>query len=59
VLAGALAGAPEGITVAAIRDALGTTRKFVVPLVGLLDAAGVTRRRGDLRIPGPRLPAVD
>jgi hypothetical protein len=27
-----------------------------VPLLSLLDAQGVTRRRGDLRIPGPRLP---
>ena len=47
---------PDGITLAEIRDALGTTRKYVLPLVAHLDATGVTRRRGDLRIGGPRLP---
>ena len=51
-----LAAKPEGITVAEIRDALGTTRKFALPLVGCLDRSGVTRRRDDLRIAGPRLP---
>jgi selenocysteine-specific elongation factor len=50
---------PDGITVAQVRDALGTTRKHAVPLLGLLDATGVTRRRDDLRIAGPRVPAVD
>ncbi|PZS23350.1 MAG: selenocysteine-specific translation elongation factor [Acidimicrobiales bacterium] len=47
---------PEGLTVAAVRDELGTTRKHVLPLLAHLDATGVTRRRGDLRIGGPRLP---
>jgi len=47
---------PEGVTVAAVRDELGTTRKHVLPLLAQLDATGVTRRRGDLRIGGPRLP---
>lgn len=55
-VAGLLAAAPEGVTVADVRDALGTTRKHVLPLLAHLDATGVTRRRGDLRIPGPRLP---
>jgi selenocysteine-specific elongation factor len=58
VVARLLADTPEGVTVAQIRDALGTTRKYVMPLVGLLDAAGMTRRRGDLRIAGPRLPTA-
>ncbi|MBV9664695.1 MAG: SelB C-terminal domain-containing protein, partial [Actinobacteria bacterium] len=49
---------PEGVTVAAIRDALDTSRKHVLPLLSHLDATGVTRRRGDLRVGGPRLPAV-
>ena len=48
--------APDGVTVAAIRDALGTTRKYVLPLLAQLDSTGVTRRRGDLRVGGPRLP---
>jgi selenocysteine-specific elongation factor len=41
------------ITVANVRDALGSSRKYVVPIVGWLDRTGVTRRRGDDRIPGP------
>ena len=42
------------LTVADIRDLLGSTRKFVLPIVNHMDAQGVTRRRGDDRIPGPR-----
>jgi selenocysteine-specific elongation factor len=56
VIAKLLEGSPGGVTVATIRDALGTTRKHVLPLLAHLDATGVTRRRGDLRIGGPRLP---
>ena len=47
---------PEGVTAAEVRDALGTTRKYLLPLLGHLDATGVTRRRGDVRVAGPRLP---
>ena len=57
-IAGLLRAQPEGVTVAQIREELGTTRKYALPLVGHLDRTGVTRRRGDLRIAGPRLPAV-
>jgi selenocysteine-specific elongation factor len=39
-----------GLTVAEIRDLLGTTRKFAVPLCEYLDRVGVTRREGDLRM---------
>ncbi len=53
-----LATAPEGLTMAQIRDALGTTRKFALPLIGILDRNGATRRREDLRIAGPRLERV-
>ena len=49
---------PDGLTVAQIRDALGTSRKYILPIVGWFDANGITRRRGDLRIPGPRLPSL-
>jgi selenocysteine-specific elongation factor len=42
------------LTIADIRDVLGSTRKYVMPLVNRLDAEGVTRRRGDVRIAGPR-----
>jgi selenocysteine-specific elongation factor len=37
------------LTVAEIRDLLGTTRKYAVPLCEYLDRAGVTQRDGDLR----------
>jgi selenocysteine-specific elongation factor len=43
------AGGP-GLTVAEIRDLLGTTRKYAVPLCEYLDRSGVTRREGDLRL---------
>jgi selenocysteine-specific elongation factor len=38
-----------GLTVAEIRDLLGTTRKYAVPLCEYLDRIAVTRREGDLR----------
>ena len=53
-----LAGKPEGVTVAEVRDAWGTTRKYTLALLARLDSTGVTRRREDLRIAGPRLPQV-
>lgn len=55
-VAGLLAQHPGGVTVSQVRDELGTTRKHALPLLAHLDATGVTRRRGDLRIGGPRLP---
>ena len=57
----ALEANPDGITVAAARDTLGVTRKYALPLLLLMDSAGMTRRRGDVRIAGPRLrgPAAD
>jgi selenocysteine-specific elongation factor len=57
VVTGLLARHPEGVTVATIRDALGTTRKYLLPLLAHLDASGVTRRRGDMRVAGPRAPS--
>jgi len=41
------------LTVAEIRDLLGTTRKYAVPLCEWLDATGATRRLGDKRALGP------
>ncbi|MDQ4142311.1 MAG: selenocysteine-specific translation elongation factor [Actinomycetota bacterium] len=38
------------MTVAQIRDLLGTTRKYAVPLCEWLDSSGTTRRRGDVRV---------
>ena len=54
-LAPLLDAAPEGVTVGDVREALGASRKYVVPLLEVLDATGRTRRRGDRRIAGPRL----
>jgi selenocysteine-specific elongation factor len=42
------------LTVADIRTLLGSSRKYVVPIVERLDALGVTRRVGDFRELGPR-----
>lgn len=38
-----------------IRDALGSSRKAVVPLMEYFDRIGVTRRQGDARVAGPNL----
>jgi len=40
----------KGLTVAEIRDLLGTSRKYAVPFCEYLDRIGVTRREGDLRL---------
>ncbi len=58
VAAELLAEHADGFTVAQFRDATGASRKYALPLVAELDARGVTRRRDDLRIGGPRLPPV-
>ncbi|CAB4972829.1 MAG: selenocysteine-specific translation elongation factor [Actinobacteria bacterium] len=50
-----LAVSAEGFTMSQFREALGVTRKHAVPLASELDARGMTRRRGDLRIAGPKL----
>jgi selenocysteine-specific elongation factor len=44
--------AREGpLTAARIKELLGTSRKFAIPLLEYLDATGFTRRTGDLREP--------
>jgi selenocysteine-specific elongation factor len=45
----------DALSVGDARELLGSTRKYVVPLLEWFDAHGVTRRRGDTRIAGPRL----
>jgi selenocysteine-specific elongation factor len=37
------------LTASRIREVLGTSRKYVIPLLEHLDAAGFTKRRGDVR----------
>jgi selenocysteine-specific elongation factor len=49
---GALATRQQ-LSVADVRDTLGSTRKYVLPICGWLDRQGITRRRGDDRIAGP------
>ena len=49
---------PTGFTMSQFREALGNTRKHAVPLATEMDARGITRRRDDVRIAGPKLPAV-
>lgn len=56
LLAARFVDQPTGLTVAEVRDVLGTTRKFVLPLLNHFDRTGQTRRREDVRIAGPRLP---
>lgn len=45
-----LAGTPPGVTVATLRDATGSSRKFILPLLEYLDAQRFTRRQGDARV---------
>ena len=49
-LVGALQAAPAGLTAAELRDVLGVSRKYAIPLLEFVDAQGVTRREGDLRM---------
>jgi selenocysteine-specific elongation factor len=44
------AAGPAGVTVSALREALGTSRRYAVPLLEHLDATGRTRRVGDVRV---------
>jgi selenocysteine-specific elongation factor len=44
------AAGSDGMTVSDVRAALGTSRKYAVPLLEYLDAQGLTRRVGDVRV---------
>ena len=60
--AGAIAGAreladartcsahPEGATAGELRDVLGVSRKYAIPLLEYFDAQGLTKREGDVRV---------
>jgi len=41
---------PAGASASELRDALGVSRKYAIPLLEYFDARGVTRREGDLRV---------
>ncbi len=45
-------GSGEGLSLSQIREQLGTTRKYAVPLCEYLDRIGFTRRVGDARVLG-------
>lgn len=53
-----LAAHPDGVTMSQLRETFGVSRKYALPIANELDARGITRRRDDVRIAGPRLPAV-
>jgi selenocysteine-specific elongation factor len=48
----------NGITVSAFREALGTSRKYALPLLEHLDQRKITLRRGDLRFPREPAPSA-
>jgi selenocysteine-specific elongation factor len=48
-------GQESQLTLAQFRDYLGTSRKYALPLIEYLDGKGFTRRRGEVRLPGPSL----
>jgi selenocysteine-specific elongation factor len=48
----------DGMTVSAFREALGTSRKYALPLLEHLDQTKVTVRRGDLRFPRDPAPSA-
>jgi selenocysteine-specific elongation factor len=48
-----VAASPGGVTVSALREHLGTSRKYAVPLAEWMDAQRITQRRGDLRFSRP------
>ncbi len=43
-------GTDAGLTASEFRQALGTTRKVVIPLLNHFDTIGLTQRRGDVRV---------
>ena len=50
------------LTMSELRELLGTTRKYSVPIGEYLDRIGLTRREGDVRrlnVSEPHLPSPD
>ena len=44
-----LSGRADGATASELRDVLGLSRKYAIPILEYFDAQGVTKREGDLR----------
>jgi selenocysteine-specific elongation factor len=51
----ALVAQPE-LKMSDLRDLLGSTRKYTIEIAGWLDATGITRRQGDVRVRGAAAP---
>ncbi len=47
---GILKSLGEKVTLAQVRDATGSTRKFILPILEYFDSKGYTRRAGDYRV---------
>jgi selenocysteine-specific elongation factor len=43
-------GGAAGVTVSGFRQAMGTSRKYALPILEFFDARGLTRRQGDVRV---------
>ncbi|QNO15215.1 selenocysteine-specific translation elongation factor [Alkalicella caledoniensis] len=43
---------PQGMELSQIKDLLGTSRKYIVPILEYYDGLGITKRSGDVRILG-------
>lgn len=48
-------GDGKGATISVLKDRLGVSRKYAVPICEFLDRKGWTRREGDQRFAGPKL----
>jgi len=48
----ALSQNTDGMTMSQLRDVLGTSRKYAVPIFEYLDRVGFTKRKGDVRVLG-------
>ena len=45
-----LRGLGNQVTLAQVRDATGSTRKYILPILEYFDSKGYTRRAGDVRV---------
>jgi selenocysteine-specific elongation factor len=43
------------LTMAAFKERFQVSRKYSIPILEHLDRTGLTRRQGDVRLPGPRI----
>ena len=47
-------GEGQGKSMSELREVLGCPRRFTITLIGYFDSVGLTERREDLRLPGPK-----